>query len=66
MDIMSSSSRICGGDFNEDQHGWADFVDGFMWVVKQSDKMCIEHVRAIIGPGHLVQENAASVRIDSI
>jgi len=51
----------------EDPHGWADCVDGFIWVVKQTDKMHIVPVGAIVGPAHLVWENnAASDRIDSV
>jgi len=50
-----------------DLHGWADCVDGFIRVVKQTDKMHIVPVRAIVGSAHLVPENnAASDRIDSI
>jgi hypothetical protein len=51
----------------KDQHGWADCVDGFIQVVKQTDKMHILPVGAIVGPAHLVRENdAASDRIDSV
>jgi hypothetical protein len=51
----------------KDRHGWADCVDGFIWVVKQTDMMHIVPVGAIVGPGHLVQENnAASDRIDTV
>jgi len=50
-----------------DLHGWADCVDGFIWVVKQTDRMHIVPAGAIVGPAHLVQENdAASDRIDSV
>jgi len=50
-----------------DPHGWADCVDGFIRVVKQTGKIHIVPVRAIVGPAHLVREkNAASDRIDSI
>ena len=50
----------------KDPHGWADCVDGFMRVVKQTDMMHIVPVKAIVGPAHLVRENAASDRINSI
>ena len=49
-----------------DPHGWAHSVDGFIRVVKQTDKMHIVPVRAIVGAAHLVRENAASDRIDSV
>jgi len=52
---------------NKDLHGWADCVDGFIRVVKQTDKIHIVHVGAIVGPAHLAREsNAASDRIDSV
>ena len=48
-------------------HGWADCVDGLLRVVKQTDKMHIIPVGAIVGPAHLVlEDNAASDRIDSV
>jgi len=51
----------------KDPHEWADCVDRFIRVVKQTDKMSIVPVGAIVGPTHLVRENnAASDRIDSI
>jgi hypothetical protein len=50
----------------KDPHAWADCVDGFIRVVKQIDTMHIVPVGAIVGPAHLVRENAASDRIDSI
>jgi len=50
----------------KDPHGWADCVDRFIWVVKQTDQMNIVPVGAIVGPAHLLRENAASDRIDSI
>jgi hypothetical protein len=49
-----------------DPHGLADCIDGFIRVVKQTDMMHIVSVRAIVGLTHLVRENAASDRIDSI
>jgi hypothetical protein len=50
----------------KDRHGWADCVDRFIQVVKQTNKMHIVPVRAIVGPAQLVRENAASDRINSI
>jgi len=51
----------------KDPHGWADCVDGFIQVVKQTEMMHVVPVGAIVGPAHLVRENnAASDRIDSI
>jgi len=49
-----------------DQCGWADCVDGFIQVVKVTDMDHIVCVGAVVGPAHLVPENAASDRIDSI
>jgi len=50
-----------------DPHGWADCVDRFIWVVKQTDKMHIVPGGAIVGPANLVRENnAASDRINSV
>ena len=50
----------------KDRHGWADCVDGFIRVVKQTNEMHIVPIGAIVGPGHLVWENAASGGIDSV
>jgi len=50
----------------KDPHDWADCVDWFIRVVKQTEKMHIVPVGAIVGPAHLVRENAASDRIDSV
>jgi len=50
----------------KDLHGWADCVEGFILVVKQTDKMHIVPVGAIVGLAHLVRENAATDRIDSV
>jgi len=51
----------------KDLHIWTDCIDGFIRVVKQTDKIHILPVRAIVGPAHLVLENnAASDRIDSV
>jgi len=46
--------------------GSAECVDGFILVVKQTDKMHMVPVGAIVGPAHLVRENSVSDRIDSI
>jgi len=43
----------------KDHHGWADCVDGFIRVVKQTNKMHIVPVGAIVGPAHWVRENSA-------
>jgi hypothetical protein len=48
----------------KDHHGWANCVDRFIRVVKQTNKMHIIPVGAIVGPGHLVQENAALGSMD--
>jgi hypothetical protein len=42
------------------------FVEGFIQIVKQTAMMLIALVEAIVGIAHLVRENAASTRIDSI
>jgi len=50
----------------KDSGGLADCVDGFIQIVKQTDKIHIVPVRAIVGPANLVRENnAESDRIDS-
>jgi len=49
-----------------DLHSWADCVDQFIHVVKQIDMMHTVPVGAFVGLAHLVRENAASDRIDSI
>jgi hypothetical protein len=41
-------------------HGWADCVDGFIRVVKQTDKMHNVPVKAIVGPAHFVRGNNAA------
>jgi len=50
----------------KDHHGWADFVDRFIRVVKQTNNMHIVPIGAIVGPVHLVQENAALGGMDSV
>jgi hypothetical protein len=50
----------------QDHLGWADGVDGFIWVVKQMNRMHISPIGAIVGPAHLVRENPASRGIDSV
>jgi hypothetical protein len=49
----------------KDPQCWAECVDGFIRVVKQTNTMHIRPVGAIDAPAHLVQENAASRRVDS-
>jgi len=49
-----------------DPHGWAEWVDGFIPVVKQMNKMHIVCIEAIVGLAHLVGENAALDGIDSV
>jgi len=50
-----------------DRHYWADCVDGFILVVKQTDIMQIVPVGAIVDPANLLlQKNNGSDRIDSI
>jgi hypothetical protein len=34
----------------KDPHGWADCVNGFIWVVNQIDKKHIVPAGAIVGP----------------
>ena len=51
---------------NKDLHGWADCVDGFISVVKQTDMVHMVPVGAIVGPAHLVRDNAASDRINNL
>jgi len=50
----------------KDWQVWADCVDGFIWFVKQTNKMHIVPVRVIVGLLHLVRQNAASDGIDSV
>jgi len=50
----------------KDLHVWVDCVDGFIWVVKQTNKMHIVPVGAIVGPADLLRENAASGGINSV
>ena len=47
-------------------HGCTDCVDRFIRVVKQTNTMHIGPVGAIVGPAHLVSENAALGGMDSI
>jgi len=43
----------------KDRHGWADYIDGFIWVVKQTNEMQIVPIGVIVGLAQWVQENAA-------
>jgi len=51
---------------HNDLHCWADCVGRLIWVVKQTVKMHIVPVGAIVGSARLEQLNAASDRIESI
>jgi len=50
----------------KDLHSWADSVDGFIQVIKQTDMIHNVHVGSIVGLADSVQENAASDKIDSV
>ena len=50
----------------KDLHGSADCVDGFIRVVKQTNKIHIVPDRAIVGPALLVQKNAALGGMDIV
>jgi hypothetical protein len=50
----------------KDLHASADCVDGFIRVVRQTNKMHSVPVGAIVGLANLVQENAALGGIESI
>jgi len=50
----------------KDLQGWAYCVDGFIWVVKETNKMHIVPIGAIDGLAHLVRENGAWCGIDSL
>jgi hypothetical protein len=50
----------------DDHHGWADYIEGFIRVVKQTNEMHTVPVGAIVGPAHLVRQNAASHGVDSM
>jgi len=50
----------------KDPHGWAECIDRFIRVLKQPHDMGTVHVRASVGLVHLVWENAASDRMDSL
>jgi len=49
-----------------DWNGWANCVDRFIRVVKQTDMTHIVPVGAIVGLARLVRENAECDRIDSL
>jgi len=49
-----------------DLHIWADCVDGFILVVKQTNKIHIAPIGAIVGPADLVRENAALGGMDGV
>jgi hypothetical protein len=50
----------------KDPHRWAECVDRFIQVVKQTNKMRILPIGAIVGLADLMQENAALSGIDSV
>jgi len=50
----------------KDLHGWADCVDWVIRVVKQTNKMHIVPVGAIVVPAYLVQVNPAVGGINSV
>jgi hypothetical protein len=50
----------------KDLHGWADCVDGFIRIVKHTNKMHNVPVGAIVRLAHLAREHAASGGIDSV
>jgi len=50
----------------KDCHCWADCVNGFIQVVKQTNTMHIVPVGAVEGPAHWARENAAFGTIDSV
>jgi hypothetical protein len=50
----------------KDPHGWVDWIGRFIWVVKQTDKIHIVPVGALVGLANLLRKNAASDRINSI
>jgi len=50
----------------KDHQAWADCVDRFIRVVKQTNKMHIESVEAMVGLPHWVEENAAVGGIDFV
>jgi len=46
-------------------HGWDDWNDGSNQIIKQTNKIYIVPIRAILGQAQLVQYNAALDRIDT-
>jgi len=51
---------------NKALYGWAESVHGMIQVVKQTNKMHIDLIRAFVEQVHLVQANAASDRIYTV
>jgi hypothetical protein len=47
-------------------HSWADCFDVFIWVLKQTNKMHIVPIGAIVGLSDLVRENAALGSINNV
>jgi len=50
----------------QDPDSWANCVEGFIHVVKQTDRMYIVPIGAIVELVHLAEKNAASDRIHSV
>jgi hypothetical protein len=50
----------------KDPYGWADCVDGFIQVVKPTEMIHIVPAGPIVEPPHVVRENGALHRIDSV
>jgi hypothetical protein len=50
----------------KDPHGWAGCVNGFIRVVKQTNKMHIVPVGPIVRPAHLVRQNTALGSMDCV
>ena len=50
----------------KDLHRGTDCVDSFIWIDKQTNKMHIVPIGAIVGPAHLVWENATFCGIESV
>jgi hypothetical protein len=65
---MCSSLKICGGDSDKYKHlhSWSDCGDGFIWDVKQMNKMQIVPIGEIVRPVDWVQGTAASGGIDCV
>jgi len=49
-----------------DSHGWADFVDRLIWVVKQTNQIHIVPIGAAVEPADVKWKNAALCYIDNV